>query len=156
MIFVTGGLSWIFETERDPSESNFYSVYGHMSNGTLAMPGRYLKFEVARRPSTSPTGTDRVKPTCNRALFDKEVHRSAPGRRSAGFTVGHCGAVGFSYITLNEGRQCSGRRRRRRRAINKDECGRPNGRFSRLIHVFMPNILKLIRTGIGRQNSSHI
>ena len=44
------------------------------------MPGRYLKFEVTRRPSTSRTGADRVQPTFNRAPFDDEVHRSAPGR----------------------------------------------------------------------------
>ena len=45
------------------------------------MPGRYLKFEVARHPSTSRTGADRVQSTFNRAPFDEEVHRSAPGRR---------------------------------------------------------------------------
>ena len=48
------------------------------------MPGRYLKFEVARRPSTSRTGADRVQPTFIRAPFDEEVHRSAPGQRRAG------------------------------------------------------------------------
>ena len=48
------------------------------------MPGRYLKFEVARRPSTRRTGADRVQSTFNRAPFDEEVHRSATGRRPAG------------------------------------------------------------------------
>ena len=48
------------------------------------MPGRYLKFEVARRPSTSRTGADRVQLTFIRAPFDEEVHRSAPDRRPAG------------------------------------------------------------------------
>ena len=48
------------------------------------MPDRYLKFEVARRPSTSHTGADRVQPTFIRAPFDEEVQRSAPGRRPAG------------------------------------------------------------------------
>ena len=43
-----------------------------------------FKFEAARRPSTSRTGADRVLPTFNRAPFDEEVHRSAPGRRPAG------------------------------------------------------------------------
>ena len=48
------------------------------------MPGRYLKFEVARRPSTRRTGADQVQPTFIRAPFDEEVHRSAPDRRPAG------------------------------------------------------------------------
>ena len=59
--------------------SGHISVYGHISNGAQAVPGRYVKFEVSRCPSTTRTGHDRLKPTCIRAPFDEEVHRSASG-----------------------------------------------------------------------------
>ena len=67
-----------------PCEFHFYGVHSHISNGARTMPGRYLKFEVARRPSTSRTGPDRVQPTCIKALFDEEVYCSAPSWRPAG------------------------------------------------------------------------
>ena len=53
------------------SEFHFYGVHGHISNGARTMPGRYLKFEVARRPSTSRTGPNRVPTGCS-------LHSSGP------------------------------------------------------------------------------
>ena len=82
--FRTRRLAVDIETVRGPSEFHFYGVHGHISNGARTMPGRYLKFEVARRPSTSRTGADRVQLTFNRAPFDEEVHCSAPAQRPAG------------------------------------------------------------------------
>ena len=55
---------------RDPSEFHFYGVHCHISNGARTMPGRYLKFEVARRPSTSRTGA-------------ADIHRGPVWRRIA-------------------------------------------------------------------------
>ena len=65
----SGGLTWIFETVRDPSEFHYYGVYCHISTGIWP--------DSRRRPSTSRTGPDRAPTGCRR-------HTSAPSLMKEG------------------------------------------------------------------------
>ena len=86
-IFEPGGLSWIFERVREPSEFQFYGVYGHISNGARGCPVDMLNSksqgdleQAARLPTGRRPGAADMLPV----PFDEELHRPASGRCPAG------------------------------------------------------------------------
>ena len=67
-----------------PSEFHFYGVHVHISNGARTMPGRYLQFEVARRHSTSRTGSARAPTGCSRHAYGPRLMKKCIIRHPVG------------------------------------------------------------------------
>ena len=75
------------------------------------LPGRYLNFEVARRPSTSRTGPDRAPTGCSRHAPGPRLMKKCIARHPAGALPLNGGTLlmlGFTFCEVRIVYICSG------------------------------------------------